>query len=64
MQIVTIIIANTNIIVEAAVADIMGATNMDNKDTLSKLSFWNKLTDNEKETAVRGSVIKKYDKGV
>lgn len=42
----------------------MGATNMDNKDTLSKLSFWNKLTDNEKETAVRGSVIKKYDKGV
>ncbi|MGM9550938.1 MAG: Crp/Fnr family transcriptional regulator [Clostridia bacterium] len=36
---------------------------MDNKDILSKLSFWNNLTDNEKETAVRGSVVKTYNKG-
>lgn len=42
----------------------MGITNMDNQDILSKLSFWNKLTDREKETAVRGSVIKTYEKGV
>ena len=41
----------------------MAVTNMDNQDILSKLSFWNNLTDNEKETASRGSVIKKYTKG-
>jgi len=46
-----------------AVAEITGVTNMDNQDILSKLSFWNDLADNEKETAVRGSVIKTYDKG-
>ena len=41
----------------------MGVTNMDNQDILSKLSFWNKLTDREKETAARGSATKTYDKG-
>lgn len=41
----------------------MGVTDMDNQDILSKLLFWNDLTDNEKETASRGSVIKMYDKG-
>ena len=40
----------------------MGVTKMDNKDILLKLLFWNDLTDNEKETAFRGSVIKTYDK--
>ena len=33
-------------------------------DILSKLAFWNNLTDIEKETASLGSVIKTYDKGV
>ena len=42
----------------------MGVTNMYNQDILSKLPFWNDLTDSEKETASRGSVIKKYDKSV
>lgn len=41
----------------------MGVTDMDNQDILSKLSFWNDLTDIEKETASRGSAIKTYDKG-
>ena len=44
-------------------AEIIGVKNMDNQDILSKLSFWNDLTDNEKETASRGSVIKTYDNG-
>lgn len=46
----------------AAVA--RGVANMDNQDILSKLSFWNRLTDNEKEIATRGSINKTYDKGV
>lgn len=54
---------DTNIIAAVAVAEIIGVTNMDNQDILLKLPFWDDLTENEKETASRGSVIKKYTKG-